>query len=297
MEELRSKHARGAFTITVELDPPKGASAQKTLDEAGMLADRVDGINIADCPMAKMRMSPIALAHLIKFRKNIDTIFHLTCRDRNILGLQAELLGAAALGVHNILTLTGDEPSRGDHPDAKAVFELDSMGLLTVARTLNSGYDMTGHELDAPTEFYIGTTGNPGTEDLDAEYEKLCRKKEHGAQFIQTQPIYNLERAKRFIDKIAPLGLPVCLGLIPLKSFKMATYLHEKVPGISLTESILRRMEDGGRQAGLTIAVETLEEIRRIAQGVHIMPLNDMEVVLYLLDHISNVSRTTSLDN
>lgn len=284
--ELREKHKAGQFTITVELDPPKSASAQKTFEEAGRLSGIVDGINIADCPMAKMRMSPIALAHLIKFRENIDTIFHLTCRDRNVIGLQAELLGAAALGVQNILTLTGDKPSSGDHPHAKAVFEVDSQGLLTIAGLLNQGCDLAGNELDEPTHFYIGTTGNPGADDLDAEYDKLAHRVELGANFVQTQPIYDLEKAAHFIDKVKPLGIPVMLGLIPLKSFKMATYLHTKVPGISLTPEILKRMEEGGSQAGLEIATETLREIKKVAAGVHIMPLNSIDTVLYLVQHV-----------
>lgn len=284
---LREKHQAGQFTITVELDPPKSASVNKTFKEAAQLLDKVDAINIADCPMAKLRMSPIALAHLIKFRAQIDTIFHLSCRDRNILGLQAELLGATALGVNNILTLTGDEPSRGDHPDAKPVFEVDLIGLLKIANTLNNGFDLAGNPLDESTNFYIGTTGNPGADDLDAEKAKIIRKIEAGANFIQTQPIYDLEKAKRFVDMVEPLGLPVMLGLIPLKSFKMATYLHTKVPGISLTDDILNRMEKGGKEAGLEIALETLLAIKQIAHGVHIMPLNDIQTVLYLIDHIS----------
>lgn len=284
--ELREKHKAGKFTITVELDPPKSASAQKTFEEAGRLAGVVDGINIADCPMAKMRMSPIALAHLIKFREHIDTIFHLTCRDRNVIGLQAELLGAAALGVQNILTLTGDKPSSGDHPQAKAVFEVDSQGLLKIAGLLNQGRDLAGNTLDEPTNFYIGTTGNPGADDLDAEYDKLAYRVELGAHFVQTQPIYDLEKAAHFIDKVKPLGIPVMLGLIPLKSFKMATYLHTKVPGISLTPEILKRMEDGGKEAGLEIATETLREIKKVAAGVHIMPLNSIDTVLYLVQHV-----------
>lgn len=286
LEQLREKHKQGKFTITVELDPPKSASAEKTFQEARLLAGKVDAINIADCPMAKMRMSPIALAHLIKSHEGIDTIFHLTCRDRNVIGLQSELLGAAALGVDNILTLTGDKPSTGDHPDEKPIFEVDSMGLLKIANDLNNGEDLTGNPLDVKTNFYIGTTGNPGADDLALEKEKIIRKIEAGAHFIQTQPIYDLEKAKRFIDVVAPLGLPVMLGLIPLKSYKMANYLHTKVPGISLTDEILKRMEVGGKEAGLEIAVETLREIKKIAHGVHIMPLNDIQTVLYLIDHV-----------
>ena len=235
--------------------------------------------------MAKMRMSPIALAHLIKFRENIDTIFHLTCRDRNVIGLQAELLGAAALGVHNILTLTGDKPSSGDHPDAKAVFEVDSQGLLTIAGLLNKGRDLAGNELDEPTDFYIGTTGNPGADDLDAEYDKLAHRVELGANFVQTQPIYDLEKAARFIEKVKPLGIPVMLGLIPLKSFKMANYLNDKVPGIFIPSPVLHAMEKGGRETGLKISRELVEGLKEIgAAGAHVMPVNDVDAVKYIAE-------------
>lgn len=283
---LREKHKNDQFTITVELDPPKSSSAQKVFDQAARLKGKVDAINIADSPMSKMRMSPISLSYLLQHHEGIETIFHLTCRDRNIIGLQSELLGAAALGVHNILTLTGDKPGNGDHPFAKAVFEVDSMGLLDISKTLNSGKDMAGNNLDEPTNFYIGTTGNPGAEDLEIERQKLAAKIEHGANFVQTQPIYDLEQAKRYIDAMSGFNIPIMLGLIPLKSFKMATYLHEKVPGISLTQDILNRVEKGGKEAGTEIAIETLEEIKKIASGVHIMPLNDIDTTLHIIDHV-----------
>ena len=159
---LREKHQKGQFTITVELDPPKSSSAQKVFEQAARLKGKVDAINIADSPMSKMRMSPISLSYLLQHNEGIETIFHLTCRDRNIIGLQSELLGAAALGVNNILTLTGDKPDHGDHPFAQSVFEVDCMGLLNIAKTLNSGKDLAGNDLDEPTNFYIGATGNPG---------------------------------------------------------------------------------------------------------------------------------------
>ncbi len=281
---LQEKHQANIFTVTVELDPPKSSSAEKTFAEASQLYGIADAINIADCPMAKMRMSPIALAHVIQSHKGMEAIFHLTCRDRNTMGLQSELLGASALGVHNILTLTGDHPSQGDHPQTTPVFEVDSMGLLKIASSLNKGFDLNGNPLEEPTNFYIGTTGNPGTDDLEKEISRLQEKIDCGAHFIQTQPIYDLEKASAFIKAVKPLGVPVLLGLIPLKSFKMASYLHDKVPGISLTEEILERMKEGGKEEGLRIASEHLKEIRKIADGVHIMPLNDIATVLYLLE-------------
>lgn len=161
MSTLKEKHNQHIFTITTELDPPKSASSSVTEAQVVKVAPYVDAVNIADCPMAKMRMSPIALSSIIQSRYQVESIFHLTCRDRNVIGLQAELLGAYALGVHNILTLTGDPPSIGDHPDAKGVFEVDSTGLIEIAKALNEGHDMMGHELGEAADFYIGTTATP----------------------------------------------------------------------------------------------------------------------------------------
>ena len=160
------------------------------------------------------------------------------------------------------------------------------MGLLNIAKTLNAGKDLAGNDLDSPTNFYIGATGNPGAPDLEIERQKLAAKIQNGAHFVQTQPIYDLEQAKRYIDKMSEFDVPIMLGLIPLKSFKMATYLHEKVPGINLTEEILDRMEKGGKEAGTEIAIETLEQIKKIAAGVHIMPLNDIDTTLHIIDHV-----------
>lgn len=280
MHTLREKHLNREFTLTVELDPPKSASPDKTIREALSLTGWTDAVNIADCPMAKLRMSHIALSHIIQTDGHLETIFHLTCRDRNLIGLQAELLGAAALGVNNILTLTGDPPSAGDHPDARPVFETDSTGLIRIAATLNSGFDMTGHPLDCPTRFYIGTTGNPGADDLDAELRRLEGKKDAGAQFVQTQPVYDLARAEEYLRGAQSIGLPILFGVLPLKSYKMALYLHEKVPGISIPKHLQALMEKGGRETGLRIAAELTAGLRDMgAAGAHLMPINDVPAV------------------
>ena len=268
MNTLRDKHEKGQFTITVELDPPKSASPLKTQKDAIHLIGYADAVNIADCPMAKLRMSPIALSHIIRQDYDLETIFHLTCRDRNLIGLQAELLGASALGVHNILTLTGDPPDIGDNPDAKPVFETDSMGLIRIAKRLNEGYDMAGNKLDAPTRFYIGTTGNP--ED----------KKAAGADFVQTQPVFDEKRIADYLQGAKEIGLPILFGVIPLKSHKMALYLHEKVPGISVTQEIRDRMEKEGRAAGIEIAADIVRKLKEMgAAGAHLMPINDIPAV------------------
>lgn len=280
MLTLREKHQRRQFTVTVEVDPPKSASPLKAQKEALQLIEWADAVNIADCPMAKLRMSPIALAHIIQMDYHLETVFHLTCRDRNLIGLQAELLGASALGVHNILTLTGDPPSAGDHPQAQSVFEVDSTGLIEIARTLNEGRDMAGNELGHPTHFYIGTTGNPAADDLDAELRRLEGKKRAGAQFVQTQPVYDLRQAEAYLEGTKALGLPVLFGVLPLKSHKMALYMHEKVPGITIPKRLQDAMAAGGRDAGIAIAAETIEGLRSLgAAGVHLFPINDAPAV------------------
>lgn len=284
VQTLQDKHRNGQFTITVELDPPKSAASTKTGLEAARLVNKVDAINIADSPMANMRMSPIALAHIIQEDYHIETIFHLTCRDRNLIGLQAELLGAAALGVRNILTLTGDQPERGDHPQAKPVYETDSIGLIRIAASLNNGKDMAGNEVVDPANFYIGTTANPGNPDLQQEIEKLKIKIDAGAGFVQTQPVYDMEVVKRFMEAVAPLGIPILMGLLPLRGIKMATYLDTKVPGISVPPAVMERVAAGGRTAGLAITRELLGELKFIANGAHIMPLNDIDMMLAVLE-------------
>lgn len=277
MSTLREKHQQHQFTITVELDPPKSASPIKTQKEAIHLIGYADAVNIADCPMAKLRMSPIALSHIIQMDYNLETIFHLTCRDRNLIGLQAELLGASALGVHNILTLTGDPPTIGDNPDTHPVFETDSTGLVKIAKTLNGGHDMAGNPLTQPTHFYIGTTGNPGADDLDNEFERLRAKKEAGAEFVQTQPVYDVKRAEEYLAGAREIGLPILFGVLPLKSYKMALYLHEKVPGITIPKHLQDLMEKGGREEGITIAADIVRGLKDIgAAGAHLMPINDI---------------------
>lgn len=282
MPNLQQKLMASQFSITVELDPPRSADPTKTIGEARQLLQRIDAVNIADCPMANLRMSPIALAHIIQADVGLETIFHLTCRDRNIIGLQAELLGAAGLGVHNILTLTGDLPTRGDHPSAIGVFETDSTGLVKLADNLNKGKDAMGQDLQGNTSFFIGTAVNPGAADWSSELAKLTAKVEAGARFVQTQPIYDVEEAYQFMERVQHLPIHVLIGILPLKGIKMAQYLHEKVPGITIPPTIMERMAIGGKQAGIEIAQEQIARLRNFANGIHIMPLNDIETVVKL---------------
>jgi methylenetetrahydrofolate reductase (NADPH) len=280
---LRDKLENRHFVVTVELDPPKGADPTPTIEKAKHLYGFADAVNVTDSPMATLRMSPIALAHIIQQDLGIEAVFHLTCRDRNILGLQAELLGAAALGVRNILTLTGDSPARGDHPEVKGVFETDSIGLARIARTLNGGTDMAGKPLNKPTQFFIGGAANPGADDLRNEIEKLKAKVDGGVQFVQTQPIFDLETALRFEEKIQNIPVHVIYGLLPLKGIKQAVYMNEKVPGITIGPEIMKRVEEHGRAAGVEIARELYQGLRSFAKGVHLFPIGDLSIAYDVL--------------
>ncbi|WP_227763928.1 methylenetetrahydrofolate reductase [Zhaonella formicivorans] len=276
---LREKIRWGKFIVTVELEPPKSAEPIPTLEAASSIRNYVDAINIADNPMATLRMSPIALAHILQQDLGIEAVFHMSCRDRNSIGIQSELLGAAALGVRNILVITGDPSDKGDHPHAKDVFEMDSIGLIKTASALNQGRDLSGKKLLAAPTFFIGAGANPGADNLAQELEKLKRKVDAGVNFIQTQPVFDLETAERFLEVTHSFNLPILFGLLPLKSYKFACYFNEKVPGIKIKPEVLKRIEAGGRQEGIAIARELYEELQRFAHGVHIFPIGEVELV------------------
>lgn len=280
---LREKLYRDEFVVTVEIDPPKGSSPWGVYERMRPLAEIVDAVNIADSPMAKMRMSPIALAHLVQEELGLEAVFHLTCRDRNLIGLQSELLGAYALGVKNILTLTGDNPQAGDHPAAKGVFDVDSIGLARVASSLNKGYDMMNNALESRTDFFIGAVANPTAEDLGKELDKIYAKVDAGVMFFQTQPVFDLSQLERFAEAIAPCPVPIIYGLLPLKSAKLALYLNNNVPGIHVPERLIDKLQAKGRDAGIQIARELLNEMKPMVPGIHIFPMGDIPMVEAIL--------------
>jgi 5,10-methylenetetrahydrofolate reductase len=280
MMGLRECLLQGHFVLTAELEPPKGTSLAKVLDYAAALRERVHAVNITDSPLANMRMSPIAVAHIVRREAGLDAIFHLTCRDRNVIGLQSELLGAAALGVRTILVLTGDPPTRGDHPNAHGVFEVDSVGLVRIANQLNQGFDLEDHVLTGTPEFFIGVAANPAAPDLEQEVWRLMQKLEGGAHFVQTQPVYELEVLARFLERIKSCHVPVIAGLLPLKSYKMTRHIIDHVPGIQVPDWLERLMAAEGRAAGVRVAQELLAALPSLAQGAHIMPVGNAQIVL-----------------
>lgn len=291
MARLLNRLQRREFTVTVEVDPPRGADVTKTLAKVRRFADRVDGVNVADCPMANVRMSPITLAHLIQRDTQVDAIFHLTCRDRNIIGVQAELLGAAGLGVRTLLCLRGDDPQRGDHPDAHGVFELDAIGLIRTARTLNEGRTLSGKELETPASFTIACAANPGAKDLEAEASRLEEKIAAGAHFAQTQPIFDPRVLERWLNKIdGRIKLPMLYGIMPLKSHEFALHLNRNVPGMQVPEWLVDKLQGGDEATGIALAGDLVREISAWGiSGIHIYPMGASSRVIGVLDALTEI--------
>lgn len=280
---LQDKLKENKFVITVEADPPKGADPWGTYENIRPLAKMIDAVNIADCPMARMKMSPIALAHLVQDTMGLETIFHLTCRDRNLIGLQSELLGAYAMGVRNILAVTGDSPKKGDHPEAKGVFEINSAGLMEIAHKLNKGQDHMGNELDSETDFFVGGVLNPTAVNLDAELRRVEEKIAAGVQFFQTQPVFDIEQLEHFMEKAVHINIPIIYGLMPLKSLGLANYLNKHVNGVNVPEGAIKMLEEGGRDAGIEIARKLYHEMKTMVSGIHLYPMGDVEMTKAIL--------------
>lgn len=266
----------GDFFISVELDPPKGVVAKKIIKAArSFLEAGADAINVGDSPMARVRMSSMATCHLIEQEVGIDTIIHFTTRDRNLMGIQADLLGCQALGINTVLALTGDPPSVGNYAHATAVYDVDSIGLINIISQLNQGVDVAGNSIGSPTTLSIGCALNPVAEDRAYEMERFRKKVEAGAHFTMTQPVYDIEDLTRFIDDLGGVPIPILVGIMPLHSFKHAEYLHNEVPGISIPQTVRTAMEkagDDGARVGLELALELLESVRKIAAGIYIVP-------------------------
>ncbi len=278
MTRLQEKLAAGEFVVSVNLDPPKGLNPSKILEGATMMQEAgADCINIADSPMARIRMSCMGLARLIQDHLGMETIIHFTSRDRNLMAIQSELLGAHALGIRNILGLTGDPLRVADYPNTTGVWDVDSVGLIRVIRGMNEGHDSTGSSIGAQASFHIGAALNLNMteEQTEKEIEKYRQKIDAGAQFIMTQPIYEIAPLLRFLERAGKPPIPVLLGCIPLHSSRHAEYLHNEVPGITIPEAVRDRMRaagERGHEEGLLMAQELLAQARSMVQGVYLMP-------------------------
>lgn len=271
--------------MTSEIGPPKGIETAKMLEDAELIRGRVDGINVTDLQSSVMRLGSLAVCSLLK-QRGFEPIFQLTCRDRNRLALQSDILSAAALGIENILLLTGDYTTLGDHPDAKPVFDLDSVQLLQVVHTLQQGADMRGNKLEglAP-KFCVGAVVNPGADPLEPQIIKMEKKIEAGAEFFQTQAVYDIKTFEHFLSKIKHLKVPVMAGIVLLKSAGMARYMNKNVAGVSVPDTLIKEMEETKDKVvkSIEIAARLIKELKPMCQGIHVMPIGwDKKVPLVL---------------
>jgi len=291
------KIARGEFVTSVEVLPPKGCDAYKTLESIRLLKDAgVDGVNIPDGPRAQTRMSAQATAVLVEREIGIEAVLHYCCRDRNLLGMMSDLLGAAALGLHNLLIITGDPPKMGPYPDATAVFDIDAIGLTNMVNKLNHGLDIGNNPIGKPTAFSIGVGVNPGAVNYEEEIRRFEWKVEAGAEYAITQPVFDTEQLRSFLKKISHVKIPIVAGIWPLVSFRNAEFLHNEVPGVNVTPEILERMriasdkgKEEAREEGIAIARESLLEVRDIIQGVQVSaPFGNVKYALQVFDALKS---------
>lgn len=295
--QLASLLAKGQFVYSVEVNPPRSPNVDKLLERVKALREEgVNVVNIPDGPRASARISAMVLGHLIQEKTGMEVILHYTCRDRNILGMQSDLLGAEALGIRNILCVTGDPPKWGDYPMATAVFDVDSIGLLRIASRLNSSRDLAGNPIPHSTHFILGCGANPGASDLEREIERLHRKVEAGAQFIMTQPVFEPALWEEFRHRVEDLKVPILVGILPLVSFRNAEFYHNEVPGMRVPEEVRERLrpitdKDLAVKVGVEIAVEVLKRCASSAQGAYIMPpFGRTELALEVIRHFRDRS-------
>jgi homocysteine S-methyltransferase len=299
---LAAKIAAGQFVCSVEISPPKSADPAKTLARIRELKDAgVDAVNIPDGPRASARMSSAALALLALRDVGMETILHYCCRDRNLLSMQSDLLGMGALGLKNVLIITGDPPKLGDYPDATAVFDVDSIGLMQVAKRLNHAEDLVGNPLDQPTSLHLGCGANPGAVNLDEEVRRFEYKVEAGAEFVMTQPVYDPRVLERFVRRIEHCRIPLLVGILPLRNVRNAEFLSNEVPGMEVPASILERLgaaesPEQARAVGVEIAQEALLASLPHCQGVYVMPpFNSVRSALDVLEALPANHRASKL--
>jgi len=285
---LQRKLDSGAFVVTVELDPPRGHNIEKLIQGAKLLKEcGVEIVDINDGSLGRVRMSVLPTAILVRDATGLDVNMHFTCRDRNLMGIQADVLGAHAMDIRNILAMTGDPPRAGDYVNATAVFDVDAIGLIRILSRMNEGLDATGNSIGEPTAFSIGAALNPAAAEPSREMERFLAKVEAGARWAQTQPVYDLEMLERFFATTRP-PVPVVVGLLPLHSSRHAEFLHNEVPGITVPDAVRARMRQAGER-GLRVGIETAQALLCDARGRHagayLMPsFGRFEVVAEVLE-------------
>ncbi|MEC9330086.1 MAG: methylenetetrahydrofolate reductase [Pseudomonadota bacterium] len=280
-----------SFIVTGELTPPKGTDLGDLFDKAELLREQVTAFNLTESHAARMAMDPVAVGHLL-IDRGIEPIVQMTARDKNRLAIQASILGAAALGISNVVFMGGDPPKNGDHPDAKPVFDLFASQLLEAASGLNQGNDLTGNRLKGSPQLTIGAVANPGANDLDTELDNMHRKADAGAEFFQTQAVYDTQAFGRFMDR-AKSDKPVLAGIIPIKSVKMAQYMNDRIPGVDIPQKLIDRIDSAGddpaqiAEVSIEIASSTVRALRSMTSGVHVMAIGWEDKIPAILDRSS----------
>lgn len=282
---LKEKVASGKFVITTEVGPPKGVDISEMKENAEMLRGRVDAVNLTDQQSSVMRLGSLAGCYLAK-EWGLEPVFQMTCRDRNRMALQSDLLNASVMGIENVLCLTGDHPALGDHPDAKPVFDLDSVSLLAAARELQQGRDLGGKDLKGAPRFFIGASVTPGADPLEPQILKMERKVKAGAQFFQTQAVYEPREFEEFMKAVGQLNVPVLVGIVVLRSAAMARFMNKNVAGVSVPESLIEEMDKAENKAkkSIEIAARLTSDMKGMCQGVHIMAIGMENRVPAILD-------------
>jgi methylenetetrahydrofolate reductase (NADPH) len=280
---LKEKLGQGKFVVTVELNPPKGTDLSALYERTELLKGKVDAANITDGTGALMKTAPVPVAYLVQ-TKGIEPILQLTCRDRNKIALQSDLLGASCLGIKNVLALGGDPVKIGDHPDAKPVYDMDAIGLIKTAKTLAGGRDLAGKELSGTPEFFVAAAANPG--DLDRELSRIQQKIDAGADFFQTQAVFDQQVFDRWQKRANEIKRPIILGVILIKSVKMANYMNEHIPGVMIPEPLIKKMDEAKdkAEASLEIAASLIQMVKGSVQGIHIMAIGWEARIPELLD-------------
>jgi homocysteine S-methyltransferase len=279
--------------ITVEIRPPRGANPSKALEGARLLKGAgVDSVNVLDSAMARVRMSALSTSVLIKSQVGVETILHFTTRDRNLMAIQSDLIGGHAMGLRTVLALTGDPPSVGEFAESKAVYDVDSIGLIRIVKQLNAGVDVGGNSIGTPTRFLVGCALNPTAEDLDLELARFQQKLDAGADFVMTQPIYDADLFKQVLRDAGTMEVPIIMGILPLQSYRHALFLHNELPGVKLTEEALRRMELAGADGvaeGLAMAREMIERCGPLVAGLGIVPsFGRYETAAHLVESVQS---------
>ncbi len=282
---LKEALASGKFAVTAEIGPPKGVDIHEMMEDAELLRGMVTAINVTDQQSSVMRLGSLAVCRLLKER-GLEPVFQVTCRDRNRIALQSDLLSAYVLGAENVLCLTGDYVSLGDHPDAKPVFDLDSVSLLRAASLLQQGVDLAGKELKGAPRFHLGAVVSPGSDPLEPQIIKMEQKVKAGAQFFQTQAVYEPKKFEEFMQAVKHINVPVMVGIVMLRSAGMARFMNKNVAGVFVPEHLIEEMEKAKDKAqkSIDISARLINEMRGMCQGVHIMAIGWEKKVPAVLD-------------